>query len=267
MMPYALSKILGLLAQPSTLAVLSLVIGIWLLGRGRAPRLSRLLAWGGVLLLVGGGLSPLANVLILPLEQRFAAVSQPQPGDRVDGIILLGGFEDAHVSAGRDGLGLNEAAERVTEGLRLALRHPEAKVVFTGGAGGLFTTAEASGPVGAFLAEAGVDPARLVLENRSRNTFENAIFTRQMVKPQPGQRWYLVTSAYHMPRAVGLFRKAGFDVIAYPVDYRTRGPDDAMRTFARIPQGLMRLDVAANEWLGLFAYRVLGRTDELFPAP
>ena len=266
-MPYTLSKILGSLAQPSSLAVLALLIGIWLLTRGRAPRLSRLLAWGGLLLLVGGGLSPLGNVLILPLEQRFAAVPAPQPGARVDGIILLGGFEDAHVSAGRGGLGLNEAAERVTEGLRLALRHPEAKVVFTGGAGGLFETAEASGPIGEFLAEAGVDPARLVLENRSRNTYENAVFTRELVTPRPGERWYLVTSAYHMPRAVGLFRKAGFDVIAYPVDYRTRGPDDVTRTFARVPQGLMRLDVAANEWIGLFAYRALGRIDELFPAP
>lgn len=266
-MPYTLSKILGLLAQPSSVAVLALLAGIWLLGRGRAPRLSRWLAWGGLLLLVAGGLSPLGNVVILPLEQRFAAVPAPQPGARVDGIILLGGFEDVHVSAGRGGLGLNEAAERVTEGLRLALSHPEAKVVFTGGTGGLFVTAEASGPVGAFLADAGVDPARLVLENRSRNTYENAVFTREMVKPAPGQRWYLVTSAYHMPRAVGLFRKAGFDVIPYPVDYRTRGPEDVTRTFARIPQGLMRLDVAVNEWIGLFAYRVLGRIDELFPAP
>ncbi|AHB48608.1 hypothetical protein W911_09735 [Hyphomicrobium nitrativorans NL23] len=266
-MPYTLSKILASLAQPSSMAVLALVAGILLLARGCAPRLSRLLAWGGLVLLVGGGLSPVANVLILPLEQRFAAVLQPQPGARVDGIILLGGFEDAHVSAGRGGLGLNEAAERVTEGLRLALRHPEAKVVFTGGAGGLFATAEASGPVGAFLAEAGIDPARLVLENRSRNTYENAVLTREMVKPRPGQRWYLVTSAFHMPRAIGLFRKAGFDVIAYPVDYRTRGAEDATRTFARIPQGLMRLDVAVNEWLGLLAYRLLGRTDELFPAP
>ncbi|HRN89461.1 YdcF family protein [Hyphomicrobium sp.] len=266
-MPYTLAKILGLLAQPSSIAVLALSVGIWLLARGRAPRFSRLLAWGGLILIVGGGLSPLANVLILPLEQRFAAVPVHEGGDRVDGIILLGGFEDAHVSAGRGGLGLNEAAERVTEGLRLALRHPDAKVVFTGGAGGLFATAEASGPVGAFLAEAGVDPARLVLESRSRNTYENAVLTKAMVKPRPGQRWYLVTSAYHMPRAMGLFRKAGFDVVAYPVDYRTRGPEDVTRTFARIPQGLMRLDVAVNEWIGLLSYRLLGRTDELFPAP
>lgn len=266
-MPYTLAKILALLAQPSSVAVFALGLGVWLLARGRAPRLGRVLAWGGLALILLGGFTPLGNLLILPLEQRFASVPPPQAGERVDGIILLGGFEDAHVSNGRGGLGLNEAAERVTEGLRLALRHPEAKVVFTGGAGGLFATAEASGPVGAFLSEAGVAPDRLILENRSRNTYENAVFTRELVAPEPGARWLLVTSAYHMPRAMGLFRKAGFDVVAYPVDYRTRGPEDLTRFFSRIPQGLMRLDVAANEWLGLIAYRALGRIDTLFPAP
>lgn len=266
-MPYYLAKFLALLAQPSSVAVLAVLAGVGLLALGRAPRLARVLAWGGLALIVAGGLSPLGNVLILPLEQRFADVAPPAPGSRVDGIILLGGFEDAHVSKGRGGLGLNEAAERVTEGLRLALRYPEAKVVFTGGAGGLFTRAEASGPVGAFLTEAGVDPSRLVLENRSRNTFENAVLTRDLVKPRPGSRWLLVTSAYHMPRAVGLFRKVGFDVVPYPVDYRTKGMGDLKRFFARIPQGLMRLDVAANEWMGLIAYRLLGRTDALFPGP
>lgn len=266
-MPYTLAKLLAFMAQPSSVAVGAVVVGVALLVLGRAPRLSRFLAVGGVLLILAGGLTPLGNLLILPLEERFATVPAPQPGSRVDGIILLGGFEDAHVSAGRGGLGLNEAAERVTEGLRLALRHPEAKVVFTGGAGGLFSTAEASGPVGAFLAEAGIDPARLVLENRSRNTYENAVLTRDLVKPAPGARWLLVTSAYHMPRAMGLFRKVGFDVIAYPVDYRTRGREDRARGFSRIPQGLMRLDVAVNEWMGLLAYWLLGRIDTLFPAP
>ena len=267
-MPHALAKLLAFLAQPSSLAVLALIAGLSLAQRGRAPRLARGLVWGGLALLIAGGLSPLGNLMILPLEQRFAAVPAPADGDRVDGIILLGGFEDGWVSTGRGGLGLNEAAERVTEGLRLALRFPEAKVVFTGGVGRVLSPdAEATGPVAAFLAEAGVARDRLVLEGRSRTTYENALFTRELVNPAPGERWYLVTSAYHMPRAIGLFRKAGFDVIAYPVDYRTRGREDLKRVFERIPQGLMRMDVAANEWLGLLAYRLLGRIDELFPGP
>jgi uncharacterized SAM-binding protein YcdF (DUF218 family) len=267
-MPHALAKLFAFLSQPSTVAVLAVVIGVILLQRGRAQRLARVLSWGGLALLIAGGLSPLGNILVLPLEQRFAAVPAPSAGDRVDGIILLGGFEDGWVSAGRGGLGLNESAERVTEGLRLALRFPQAKVVFTGGVGSVLSPgAEATGPVGAFLVDAGIARERLVLEGKSRTTYENALFTREMVKPEPGERWYLITSAYHMPRAMGLFRKAGFDVIAYPVDYRTRGPEDRWRIFGRVPQGLMRVDLAVNEWLGLVAYRLLGRIDELFPGP
>lgn len=267
-MPFTLSKILALLAQPSSLAVLAILAGLWLMRRDGGRRGARRLAWGGVLALIAGGFTPLGNVLVIPLEQRFASTPAPQPGDRVDGIILLGGFEDGWVSNGRGGLGLNEAAERVTEGLRLALRHPQAKVVFTGGVGGLIAhNEEATEPVAQFLMDAGVARERIVLEGRSRNTYENALFTRDLVKPAAGERWYLVTSAYHMPRAMGLFRKAGFDVIAYSVDYRTRGPEDVTRFFERIPQGLQRLDLGANEWLGLIAYRALGRIDELFPGP
>lgn len=267
-MPFTLSKILGLLAQPSSVAILCALAGLWMTRRGAGSRAGRRLAWGGVLALIAGGLTPVGNLLMIPLEQRFASVAPPTAGDRVDGIILLGGFEDGWVSAGRGGLGLNEAAERVTEGLRLALRHPEAKVVFTGGVGGLLArNVEAVSPVAGFLVDGGVARERLVLEGRSRNTYENAVFTREIVAPAPGERWYLVTSAYHMPRAMGLFRKAGFDVVAYPVDYRTRGPVDLTRFFERIPQGLMRLDVSFNEWLGLAAYRALGRIDALFPGP
>jgi uncharacterized SAM-binding protein YcdF (DUF218 family) len=115
--------------------------------------------------------------------------------------------------------------------------------------------------------EAGIARARILLESKSRNTYENALLTRDLAKPVDGERWFLVTSAYHMPRAIGLFRKAGFNVTAYPVDYRTRGPEDMARIFGRIPQGLMRFDLAVGEWIGLVAYRMLGRIDALFPGP
>lgn len=93
------------------------------------------------------------------------------------------------------------------------------------------------------------------------------MFTRDIVRPQPGQRWLLVTSAFHMPRTVGIFRAAGFDVEAYPVDFRTTGPEDAGRGFFHVSEGLRRTDVAVREWIGLLAYYVTGRSSALFPAP
>ena len=163
---------------------------------------------------------------------------------------------------------MNESAERLTQGLRLALKHPEAKVVFTSGVGSIWPGGvNAVDPVAAFFADAGVSPDRLVLEGKARNTQENAVYTAAMLGGHLGERWVLVTSAYHMPRSVGIFRRNGFDVIPYPVDYRTRGAIDLLRPFATLGDGLRRTDTATREWVGLIMYRLAGRSGELFPRP
>ena len=113
----------------------------------------------------------------------------------------------------------------------------------------------------------GIDPARVMIEDRSRTTFENAVFSRALANPKPGERWLLVTSAWHMPRSVGVFRKAGFDVTAYPVDYRTGSTWWDQEIFASMSEGLRRLDVGAKEWTGLVAYHFAGLTSALLPAP
>jgi uncharacterized SAM-binding protein YcdF (DUF218 family) len=267
-MLFTLSKVLTALLLPSSLAALAIAVGLWLLTRGARRRLGAKLAIGGLAYLMVAGIVPVGNALILPLEQHFAGVERPKAEDRIDGIIILGGFEDGWVSAGRGGLAVNESAERLTEGLRLARQHPEAKVVFTGGVGGLWPGGlEATRAVAAFLRDAGIEEDRLVLEGRSRNTQENVLYTAELISRNPGDRWVLVTSAYHMPRSVGIFRKHGFDVIPYPVDYRTRGVEDLRRLFESIPAGLQRTDLAVKEWAGLIAYRLMGRIDSIFPAP
>ncbi|MDX2287861.1 MAG: YdcF family protein [Hyphomicrobiaceae bacterium] len=265
---YTVSKIFWLLAQPSTLMALAVLVGL-LLASFTAYRRSglRLVGLGLCALLVCGFL-PVGNLLIRPLEQRFSGVPLPPPEAGIAGIIILGGFEDGWVSAGRPGLALNEAAERLTEGVRLARRYPQALVVFTGGVGGLVAGGEdAAGPVGSFLADVGVAPERIRLEPNAVNTWQNAVLTRELLAPAPGARFLLVTSAYHMPRALGVFRRAGLSVLPAPTDYRTRDARDLLRMFPSIPAGLERTDLAAKEWVGLLAYYITGRTDEVFPRP
>jgi uncharacterized SAM-binding protein YcdF (DUF218 family) len=117
------------------------------------------------------------------------------------------------------------------------------------------------------LENIGIGKDRLIVERDSRNTYENALFTKQLVTPKPGERWLLVTSAYHMPRSMGIFRKAGFDVEAYPVDWRMSGRD-GLFSFTNVgTDGLGRTEVAVREWIGLLAYRLRGRTGELLPGP
>jgi uncharacterized SAM-binding protein YcdF (DUF218 family) len=265
---YVISKIAALLIQPSSLAVMALAFGLWLSRRPAGSILGRRLSVGALLFLVIGGIVPIGNWLVIPLEQRFADVKPLNEGDEIAGIIILGGFEDGWVTAGRHGLAINEAAERLTEAVRLAHRFPKARVVFSGGVGLVFKEGVgAAEPVAEYLRSVGIEAARIATEGKSRNTRENALYSRELLQPRSGERWALVTSAAHMPRAMGVFRTLGFEVMAHPVDYRTRSPGDAFRLFDSMPSGFQRLDMAAKEWISLVYYRLRGWTTALFPAP
>ncbi|MDA9488915.1 YdcF family protein [Bradyrhizobium sp. CCBAU 11361] len=243
------------------LGILSLVLMLT-----RFAALGRKLAVITLVLLALAASSPLGNLLLYPLESRFPAwdASRGAP----DGIIVLGGSVDTDLSAAHRTPVVSHAADRLLAGAELARRYPNARIVFTGGTANLVSTesreADYSAPI---LEGLGIPRERLTLERDSRNTWENAIFTKQLVAPKPGERWLLVTSAFHMPRSMGIFRKAGFDVEAYPVDWRMGGRDDLF-TFTRVSgDGLARIDVAVREWIGLLTYRVMGRTGELLPGP
>jgi len=262
---FSLSKILGFFAVPSNFLIAIGLIGLVLL----CTRLTRLASWlivTSLVLIAVAGLSPLGNALILPLEQRFPpwSASRGPP----DGIVVLGGAISPDVSAARDTIALDEAAERITVTAELARRYPNARIIFSGGSNALIFDDRPEAPFAVRQLEAlGVAHDRIIAEEQSRNTIENAVFSRLIANPQPGEHWLLVTSAYHMPRAMAAFRAAGFSVEAFPVDWRTRGAADLVRPFASLSEGLRRTDTAVHEWVGLLGYRLAGKTFSLFPAP
>lgn len=261
---FLVSKILGFFAAPSNALFVLGALGAIAAGfgaRGAGLTLLAVSVFGLGFL----GLSPAANWLLIPLEQRFPrAAADPAP----TGIVVLGGSFDTVVAGSRHEIALTEAAERLTEIAELARRWPEARIVFTGGSNALIYDGATEAELAARMLDSfGVARERVTLEDRSRNTLENVRFTRDIVTPKPGERWLLVTSAYHMPRAMGCFRAAGFPVEAWPVDYRTRGPEDARRPFSSVSAGLRRADIAVREWVGLVSYRALGYVDELLPRP
>jgi uncharacterized SAM-binding protein YcdF (DUF218 family) len=262
---FVLSKTLGVMLLPA-----NFLIGIGLVGaRLMATRFARLghaLVVASIVLLAICGFSPLGSWLLYPLEQRFppwnAAHGAP------DGIIVLGGSIDADLSAMRGTPVVGNAADRIIAAAALARQYPNARVVFSGGSANLLSNdAREADYAAAVLESLGIAKSRLMMERSSRNTQENAQFSKALVAPKAGERWLLVTSALHMPRSVGLFRKAGFVVEPYPVDWRVGGREDLL-TFANVAvDGLGRTDVAVREWIGLLAYRLTGRIDELFPRP
>ena len=232
----------------------------------RFAALGRKLAVATLVLLALVSFSPLGNLLLYPLESRFPPWD-PSRG-APDGIIVLGGSIDPDLSAAHRTPIVRQAADRLLAPAELARRYPKARIVFTGGSANVVSNdAREADWAGTVLETIGIPKDRLIMERNSRNTFENALFTKQLVAPKPGERWLLVTSAYHMPRSMGIFRKAGFDVEAYPVDWRMGGRDDLF-SFTNVgTDGLGRTEVAAREWLGLVAYRLRGRTGELLPGP
>src|SRR6516165_6194822 len=261
---FPLSKILGFFAIPSNLVVSIGILGLLLLPT-RFARAGRALAFASLIVLAILGLSPAGNALIIPLEERFPRWDETRGAP--DGIIVLGGAISPDVSAARNEVALNEAAERLTAVAELARRYPQARILFSGGSGELIA-GDSESPFALRLLESfGIARDRILLEDRARNTVENALYSKQIVQPKPGERWLLVTSAYHMPRAIGVFRKAGFAVEPYPVDWRTRGSEDELRPFFSVGDGLRRVDTAVREWVGLAVYWLTGRSSELFPGP
>jgi uncharacterized SAM-binding protein YcdF (DUF218 family) len=266
MMFYVASKVFWFFVTPSNALPIAILIGLVLMAWRRARRFGYGLALLSVLLLLAAGLSPASNWIILPLEERFPSFSDD--GETVTGIIVLGGAAQAEESFAHNQLAVNESGERIIALGDLARRYPQARLVFSGGGASLLEEARAeSDAVLSFADTLGIDGKRLLVETESRTTSENAVFTRRLVKPAPGERWLLVTSSWHMPRAMGCFRKEGFPVVAYPVDFRTRGPEDLKRTFTFLSEGLRRLDLATKEWAGLAGYRLAGHIDTLFPQP
>jgi uncharacterized SAM-binding protein YcdF (DUF218 family) len=251
--------------EPSNLLLVLILAGL-ALGWTRFVRMGRRLALGSGALLLALGLTPAANWLILPLEMRF-----PVPdlaGRKIDGIIVLGGAVQEHQTLAHGPMALNDAGERVVAMADLARRFPQARVIFTGGAG---VYSNAPKPEAEVLRDQlgalGLAKDRVIIESLSVNTWENAVLSKPLAQPKPGETWLLVTSAWHMPRSVGIFRKAGWEVTAYPVDFRTGGWQDKTRGFSSVSDGLKRTEVATREWLGLVIYRLTDRSDALFPAP
>ncbi|MCI0465981.1 MAG: YdcF family protein [Beijerinckiaceae bacterium] len=262
---FTISKIFWLVAEPVSFAILAGVLG-FLLGSTRFARLGRILMAGAIVLLAACLLTPLGALLLRPLEDRF-----PQPPVKIPepaGIIVLGGAVDTVRSEARGRLHLNSDAARMTAGVELARRYPSALLVYTGGAAALLgeSRPEAKSARELWLS-LGVPSERMTFEDMSRNTWENAIFTRDLLKPGQGGKWLLVTSAWHMPRSVGIFRRAGFDVIPYPVAYRTFGDGRDYLPAPSMSERVGMLDCSIREWIGLLAYWLTGKSDALFPAP
>jgi uncharacterized SAM-binding protein YcdF (DUF218 family) len=242
-MIYYVSKVFWLIAAPTNaLVLISAIAAVWAVLR--SPNRATWLAAAAACGLFIATFTPIGIALTVPLERRFTL----SPLDsQADGIILLSG---------------GGTASGIAAVAALSQRYPKAQLIFSG-----FSATE---PADEWLKKVftlwGGDPARIYIESRPRTTFEDALYVAALLKPKPTERWLLVTQAMHMPRAVGCFRLAGFQVEPYPVEFKA---DDShpFAGFIPGPHALYELDLVAKEWIGLIAYRLMGKTDAFFPGP
>ncbi|MGQ0708620.1 MAG: YdcF family protein [Rhodoferax sp.] len=253
-----LAKLVALGTQPLGWVLLGMVLALWALPR--RPALARRALWLSLALLLALGWRPLVNPLLAYLEGQYpeSPPSAALPADLAGVVVLGGATAPGFLAQAHPQPLLEDGAERMTAAAALARQHPQWTLIFTGGEGQLL----GSGPseaerARAVFAQLGLAPASLVLESASRNTHENAVFSARMPGVDPRQRWLLVTSAWHMPRAMASFQAAGWNVLAYPVDQRS-APEVPWTEYS-LQEGARLWQLALHEILGLWAYRLLGR--------
>ena len=261
-MAVTLAKLIWTVVQPLSLTLLLMVLALLALWAGKR--------WtAGILLALNCGLfflmtfTSLGYLLIMPLENRIVRPELPQA---IAGIIVLGGGIDGEVGRARSITELTAGGDRFVEGLRLALLHPEAKIIITGGFGSLVAEGDSDAAAAErFYTGMGIARDRLVLEGQSRSTAENAEMTRDMLGADEDGALVLVTSAFHMPRATAFFRAAGLSVVSWPVDYRSTGSEPFRIDPTNPPENLLTATTAVREWIAILIYSSVGKIDIIYP--
>lgn len=266
---FVFSKIGWALLSPGNLIIFFLVLSAWLLLFHRYTAVKRILIPTALVSFIIMAY-PVSDYLIQPLEKRFTVpIIMPT---EIDGIIILGGGEDLKRSQSWQVAELGIGGDRYIGAAYLASIYPHAPIIFTGGSGllSLQDTRGEGALARQLLTSVGIDDKRLIIESKSRNTYENFKNTKPLLPKYWNGKAYgtylLVTSAYHMPRAVGIARQQDIQVIPYPVDFRSNG-DDLREWDFDLYDHLKALEPAWREWIGLTVYYYTGKTDTWFPKP
>ena len=261
---FILSKTIAFLLLPSNLVIVAALAGLALMAT-RWRRAGTRMMIVSLILLAVIGFSPAGDLLTYALESRFPPWDPARGAP--DGIVVLGGEISPKLSRDHGEPVVGRDTARIVAMAKLARSYPNARIVYSGGDASLLGNQPPETDfVRPLLDSFGIARERVLLEARSRNTADNAVFTKELVKPKSGERWLLVTSARHIPRAIGCFRRIGFPIEAYPVGWRTGKKSDLMMSKI-FSKGLARFDSAAYEWIGLLAYWITDKTSELLPSP
>lgn len=258
---FILSKLFWVFARPLNFLFFTALLALLLRAFGLRRLPNFLLAVAG-LLFVAIGFTQLPDLLIHQMESRFEAAV---PNGKPYGIIVLGGGLSASAANQTSAYHVGESGDRLIHGLELRRRYPDARLIYSGGLGSLSQSGDPETLAAQALVEALYgDTVAIEFESNSRNTWQNAQYVAELIGEDRQRPWLLVTSAFHMPRAMGCFRQAGVNVFPAPADFRADVLQAPYLT-GNVAGQFLKLSVLVKEIFGLVAYRLTGRTNTLFP--
>lgn len=250
---FVASKVFSGLLFPYAIFLILSILVAFRLPRGWLRRIFSVALIGILVVSTNRG----SAALIAPLEDAFAQASI-QSAPEADAIVVLGGMSDP-LTARLEGPEFLDSVDRIIQAERLWRRGKAPIVVISGGSGLLLQRGEPEAQtLQRWLLERGLPPAAIVVEDRSRNTAENAIETAQIAKQRGWRRVILVTSAFHMYRAERCFRKAGLEVLPFPTDYYRSVIAPGPEGYMPAPGALSLATVAIKEYAGIVAYWLRG---------
>jgi uncharacterized SAM-binding protein YcdF (DUF218 family) len=258
---FELSKLLWIVAMPLNALCLLALAGFVLLPF--KIKLGKCLVIGSMATILFLGIIPVGPMMITWLERHYPPVKE-LPG-RVDGIIVLGGMFESYLSQTHGHISVNDHTDRVICFAELAKQYPRAVKIFSGGSGDyLHPDTRESTDAKQFMALTGLNRG-ILYEERSRNTYENALYSKELAKPEAGENWIVITSGYHLPRTMGIFEQLDWPVIPYACDQKTDGTYSPFERMPNVTYNFMMLNIATRELLGSIMYRITGKSAFILP--
>lgn len=256
-MEFYVAKVVNYLLEPLYILSFFLIILILLLLFTNFKKITIFSAKFLLILFLFFGYTPLSNFLLNKLED-FIKPSK-YPIQQLKGVIVLGGiFESGLKSKERNDVSLNMGAERLTKALEIYNKNPKLLILFSGFSNELKPQGWSESDMAKkFFLEQGVRSENLIFENKSRNTFENIIYSKDIIKNNMGT-WGLITSAYHIPRSYFTFKKQGLVLEPISVDYRT-GTSSIFWINFDIREGLVNWRLLFKEIFGVSYYKITGK--------
>lgn len=265
-----ISRTVWLLIQPGNFLYIMLLTGLLLTAyttaKSKYYSLGRRLIIFSMALFFLIGFTNLSRWALWPLEARFDQYRNKIDDVPLAGIIVLGGAEKLSESTASQQATLNHGAERLIETAALARRYPNLPIIQSGGTRRDQDSLSENDVAEIFFTQAGIDISRIRFERHSYNTHSNANESKALIRPNETEKWILVTSAFHMPRSVGAFKRANVNFQPYPVDYKTTLKYEGFFNIG-FAENLRLFDLAIHEYVGLVAYYVTDRSSGLFPEP